>query len=84
MLARRASSLTLTFLHLQEPSSQPKQPVEFDQAINYVNKIKVTAAGTGVGGMISFRRLSQQQALAGAACWCRSSNTELIRQLYAQ
>lgn len=26
---------------MQEPSSQAKQPVEFDQAINYVNKIKV-------------------------------------------
>ena len=24
---------------------QPKQPVEFDQAINYVNKIKVWRAG---------------------------------------
>jgi hypothetical protein len=58
--------------------------VDFDKAIDYVNKIKVTAAGTGVGGMISFRRLSQQQALAGAIFWCQNSSTELIRQLHAQ
>jgi hypothetical protein len=33
-------------LHLQEPPNtiQNKAPVEFDQAINYVNKIKVRAA----------------------------------------
>ena len=27
----------------QAPPGGPKQPVEFDQAINYVNKIKVRA-----------------------------------------
>lgn len=31
-------------MHLQEPPPGQKQPVEFDQAINYVNKIKVMAS----------------------------------------
>jgi hypothetical protein len=50
---------------LQEP---PKQPVEFDQAINYVNKIKVrlAAAQQHLGGVCATttaaaRRQQQQQ-----------------------
>jgi hypothetical protein len=63
VLARGNSSLTLTFVYLQEPSSQPKQPVEFDQAINYVNKIKVTAAGNSVEDF-------QEVVSAAGTGWC--------------
>jgi histone deacetylase complex regulatory component SIN3 len=35
----------LIMLCKQEPPAAAKQPVEFDQAINYVNKIKMRFSG---------------------------------------
>lgn len=52
------SSLTCNCFCLQEPSSAPKQPVEFDQAINYVNKIKVKQL-PGVLGVGKIRPISR-------------------------
>lgn len=72
---RRVSSfLTCMCCDLQEPSSAPKQPVEFDQAINYVNKIKVTAAGSVVQGGCQHSSSVLAKDTATAAGYATASN----------